>query len=246
MQSTPKSIPMPVDIPVAMHVEMAKIPSNQELTLTDKQQQKQKQKAKKYHLHTCPRQTLIATLCCQFWFWAIFARHTTHNGHWKFQFTWTQTSKLTHEIAAAFSPASSSSVSVSISVEALKWLWQRLTLPQLTNRLTDQSADQLINRSSDHLFARSLLRWALPAIVGNWVRIYMSPADKRHQLPAVNRQQPTAIATGWQLFQQQHTQPINIQMAAWSRNKCMSAKTTTTRNKQRATQELNVSSVAGL
>lgn len=68
MQSTPKSIPMPVDIPVAMHVEMAKIPSNQELTLTDKQQQKQKQKAKKYNLHTCPRQTLIATLCCQFWF----------------------------------------------------------------------------------------------------------------------------------------------------------------------------------
>lgn len=44
MQSTPKSIPMPVDIPVAMHVEMAKIPSNRELTLTDKQQQKQKQK----------------------------------------------------------------------------------------------------------------------------------------------------------------------------------------------------------
>lgn len=197
MQSTPKSIPMPVDIPVAMHVEMAKIPSNQELTLTDKQQQKQKQKAKKYHLHTCPRQTLIATLCCQFWFWAIFARHTTHNGHWKFQFTWTQTSKLTHEIAAAFSPASSSSVSVSISVEALKWLWQRLTLPQLTNRLTDQSEDQLIKP-----IAWSLVRSITPTLSSTsdcWQLSAHLHVAGRQASPTASSQPPTTNSNCYRL-----------------------------------------------
>lgn len=74
MQNTPTSIPMPVDIPVAMQVEIAKILSNKELTSLIN---KNKHKTKINHLHTCSPQMLIATLRSQFWFRNNFRK--THN-----------------------------------------------------------------------------------------------------------------------------------------------------------------------